>query len=108
MIGYTYNAVVERWVDGDTVDLRVDLGFTVWVKQRFRLEGIDTPERGMLLWHEATQRARSLAPEGSSIRVKSTKTDKYGRYLGTLFVGGQEKTINEILLEEGLAKVYRV
>lgn len=107
MINYTYNAIVDRWVDGDTVDLRVDLGFTVWVKQRFRLDGIDTPERGMVLWKEATDRARSLAPEGSVIKVKSTKTDKYGRYLGTLFVQGQDKTINDILVEEGLAQVYR-
>ena len=41
---YEYNAIVERVVDGDTVDLRIDLGFSVWISERCRLIGIDTPE----------------------------------------------------------------
>lgn len=43
---YTYRATVTRWGDGDTVDLAVDAGFDVTVNTRFRLHGIDTPERG--------------------------------------------------------------
>jgi len=106
LINYTYNATVERWVDGDTVDLRVDLGFTVWIRQRFRLDGIDTPERGQPLWKEATERAKALLPEGSAILVKSFKTDKYGRYLGVLTSEALDKSVNDILVEEGFAKVY--
>ena len=41
---YQYHAVVNRVVDGDTVDLRIDLGFKVWVEKRCRLLGVDTPE----------------------------------------------------------------
>jgi len=104
MLGYTYNAIVDRWVDGDTVDLRVDLGFTVWVKQRFRLSNIDTPERGEALWHEARNRASELAPSGSTVVVQSHKTDKYGRYLGVIIANGE--SVNDKLLAEGLAKVY--
>ncbi|GAG20500.1 unnamed protein product, partial [marine sediment metagenome] len=41
---YTYRAKLDRVVDGDTVDLFVDLGFNICIKDRFRLLGIDTPE----------------------------------------------------------------
>ena len=41
---YEYQAIIERVVDGDTVDVMIDLGFDVWTKQRVRLMGIDTPE----------------------------------------------------------------
>lgn len=42
---YTYNATLNRVVDGDTVDLNIDLGFNVWVKKRVRLHHVDTPEK---------------------------------------------------------------
>lgn len=104
MIDFTYSAVVIKWVDGDTVDLLVDLGFTVHIKQRFRLEGIDTPERIQEGFLDAKKAAEKFAPPGSYVVVKSIKTEKYGRYLGTIFSAGE--SVNKFLLDEGFAKPY--
>ena len=79
---YQYRATVERWVDGDTVDLIVDLGFNMTTKQRFRLLDIDTPERGQVNYDVARRCAESIHPAGSSLEITSIKSvDKYGRYL---------------------------
>ncbi len=95
-------------VDGDTVDLEIDLGFFCATKVRARLYGVDTPERGQPGWAEATLRLRELAPIGSNIIVHSYKPkDKYGRFLAVLFAPeGGSCSINQQLINEGLAKVY--
>lgn len=97
------HAVVVHIVDGDTLDVDIDLGFTCRSKQRFRLSGIDTPERGQPGWSEAREflKARTL---GKRAVINVTKTDKYGRYLAELFVDGEN--INDALLAAGLAKPY--
>lgn len=102
---YEYNAKVVRWIDGDTVELEVDLGFRLKFQDHFRLDGIDTPERGKAGAQSATARASQLAPVGSEILIQTTKGDKYGRYLAALWpdVG---PTINATLVEEGFAKPY--
>jgi micrococcal nuclease len=100
----TFNAMVDRWVDGDTVDLQVDLGFSIWSKQRIRLAGIDTPEKAQPLYAEATAKSRELAPDGSAVVLLSHGKDKYGRYVGDIQVG--DITVNEELVKLGLAKVY--
>ena len=81
---HTYLAKVVRWVDGDTVDMEVDLGFRISTLQRFRILNVDTPERG----EEGYLRAKGIAevnyPVDSVVRVSTHKppgTDKYGRYL---------------------------
>lgn len=104
--GYTYNAKIVRWVDGDTVDLRVDCGFYMRLEDRFRLYGIDTPERGQSGYKEATARARELAPVDTVVIIKTYKPerDKYGRWLADVYVG--ETNINQMLVAEGLAKEY--
>lgn len=82
---YQYDAIVERWVDGDTVDVSVDLGFKCYTRQRLRLNGIDTPERGQTGFGEATAFAESHCPVGSTIRVDTHKgTGKFGRYLADI------------------------
>lgn len=75
--------MVAHVVDGDTVDLNADLGFRVWRKDRFRLYGIDTPERGQVGWAEATANLRLLLPLGDLVTINTymDKTDKYGRWL---------------------------
>jgi len=105
-VTYTYKAQVVNWVDGDTVDLRVDLGFRMWAETRFRLASIDTPERGQPNWAEATAKARELAPVGSAVIIQTFKSaDKYGRWLVEIWnPEGQE--INSTLVELGLAKAY--
>ena len=106
---------VDRVVDGDTVDLLVDLGFSVITKQRIRLAGIDTYElRGgtdetKALGRKAADRVKELLSSGDVfIRTKKDKAGKFGRYLGHLIVvrQGIEFNVNEILLEEGLATKY--
>lgn len=111
---YDYHATVRRWVDGDTVDLLVDLGFTVQVRQRFRLLGVDTPETNRKASREAgnaaTAYAAGLAPVGSAVLVRSHKTGKYGRWLAEVSPldgdGEPLQSVNDALLEAGHARCY--
>lgn len=104
-VEYRYKAAVDRWVDGDTVDLYVDLGFHIYAKTRFRLYGIDTPERGQVNWGEATDHAELMAPAGTDVTIEVFKdTDKYGRWLANISVG--DASVNESLVAAGLAVRY--
>lgn len=104
---FTYRAQVARWVDGDTVDLRVDLGFYASTEQRCRLLFVDTPERGQPGHREATAFATGYAPPGSTVLIRSEKgADKYGRFLVELARASGERTVNDALVEAGLAKPY--
>jgi micrococcal nuclease len=84
---YTYKATIVRWIDADTVVLAVDLGFRLVREDAFRLAGIDTPEmnspdeRKRAKAREAKAWVEHLAPVGSVVTVRTTKGDKYGRYL---------------------------
>lgn len=101
-----YPATVIRWVDGDTVDLDVDCGFHMHGMLRFRLVGINTPERGQPGWAEATARANELAPVGSHVTAYTWKDgDKYGRWLAQIHTEAGP-VVNEVLLREGLAVSY--
>lgn len=94
---YCYHGTILRWVDGDTLDIEVDLGFKVKTVQRFRLLGVDTPERGETGFKEARQLAESLMPSGSQALFESMKSDKYGRWLVYL------PKVSDALLANGLA-----
>ena len=102
---YKYNARVIRWVDGDTVDLDVDLGFRVHIQERFRLLNVDTPERGELDFDVATKLAQTYAPEGSMVIIESKSTGKYGRWLAMIWsqqaVDDGLPSVNQILMERG-------
>ena len=108
---YLYKAKLDRVIDGDTVDAMIDLGFNTWVHKRIRLLGIDAPEtRTRDLEEKAAglqtkERLTSLleASEGEFV-VESHGVGKYGRCLGTLWIGDQN--INNLLLSEGLAEKY--
>jgi micrococcal nuclease len=88
---YTYRAVVVRVIDGDTVVLDIDLGFDTWLHNKhIRLLGVDAPEiRGAERAEGLKWKARLEAqlPTGAEVILQSTKdkSDKYGRYLGTLW-----------------------
>ena len=107
-----YQAKLVRVIDGDTVDLMIDLGFYHYVKVRVRLEGIDTPERGQDGWSEATQFVVEwFARYNGECEVVTEKTGKYGRWLGTIkhdddLDAGVYVILNEQLVKEGLAVVY--
>lgn len=114
---YKYEATVERWVDGDTVDCVVDLGFTVQVRTRFRLYGVNTPETNRKASREAGKAAQAfaegMAPVGTQVVVDSRKTGKYGRWLAVVHPVDPEGcvlavSVNEALLEAGHAVVYMV
>ncbi len=101
------NAEVVRVVDGDTVRLRVDVGFRMEYEDNFRLVGIDTPERGQEGFTEATDRMKEwLLAEGNKVRIEVTKRDKYGRYLATLSSITSGEIVNEVMVTEGYAKEY--
>ena len=103
---------INRVIDGDTVDLDIDLGFSITLTQRVRLKDIDAPETRTT---DAEEKSKGLAAkewvkkelsrEGEWI-IETTKEDKYGRILGTLYLVGDPVTINERMLNEGIAVPY--
>jgi len=104
-VTYEYHATVNRWVDGDTVELTVDLGFHLTFRDHFRLAGIDTPERGRPGATAATTRANELAPVGAQVLARTSKGDKYGRWL-TIIDLATGVEVNSTLVSEGLARPY--
>lgn len=110
MYQYRIKEVV-KIVDGDTVDVVIDLGFDITRKERVRLNGIDTPETltkdevekkyGL----EAKTFVQKWFSEQGEILIRTYKDDKYGRTLGD-FYGQGEKTLNTLLVEQGFAWVY--
>lgn len=101
---YEYYTKIERVVDGDTVDVFLDLGFKVWHKDRLRLNGIDTPEKNTPLGKALKEYLAKLI-EGKIVKITVTKPDKYGRYLATVYLNS-DVSINEQLISAGLAKAY--
>ena len=109
---YEYNAIIRRVVDGDTVDITLDLGFNILYNSRKRLLGIDTPEsrtrdlEEKALGLAAKERVKELCPVGSTVLLKTTKDGrgKFGRILGEIFAEGQ--SVNKLLVEEGHAVEY--
>lgn len=102
---YQYKATVVRIVDGDTVVLSVDLGFSVSAQEKFRLAHINAPEKADKDgWAKATSRLAELLPLASACTLKSLGQDKYGRWLGEIYVG--DLYVNGVLLDEGLAVAY--
>lgn len=76
---------VIRVVDGDTVDLRVDVGFYLTAALRFRVLDLDTPERGEPGWAEATAVARAWLTSGRRLRATTAKADSFGRWLAQVY-----------------------
>lgn len=103
---YTYKAKLLRVVDGDTVDLEIDLGFSITVRERFRLNHVDTPERGTPGANEASAFVNEYL-ESRELVVQTEKgKDKYGRYLATITPVGYMISVNDHLLNRQLAKPY--
>ena len=108
---YYYKVEILRVVDGDTVDVRMDLGFNVWHKCRVRLVGINAPESRT---RDLEEKARGLAAKDwlkdildsaqSDIEMQSHGVGKYGRVLGELYIN--EVNINQLMVKEGHAKEY--
>jgi micrococcal nuclease len=108
----TTNCTIVRVVDGDTVDVDIDLGFDTWRRgERIRLYGVDTPECRS---RSATEKKAGLLAkgfviqalhEGGTYKLTTKEKGKFGRYLGTIKIDG-ELTINAALISEHLAVPY--
>lgn len=109
---YEYRAVLYRVVDGDTVYLSVDLGFRVWVTVEFRLARIDAPEvvGGTKAAGVAATNYLVGLLTGREILVRSDKSrDKYGRWIGELFIPGGYGvwlSVSDEMLSSGHAAPY--
>ena len=113
----TYKAEVDRWVDGDTVKLRVDLGQSVSVEGSYRLNRLNAPETRRSSRVSAQEKEAGLAlkdmltrdyPKGTELWVSTEKADRYGRYLVELWVPKDDEmmNLNDWLLEQGLCLPY--
>lgn len=110
---YTYKVLkVNRVIDGDTVDVTLDLGFGLSLKQRLRVIGVDTPE---MKSSDPTERERAqaakvfaeqwLISDGQMV-VTTYKDDKYGRILGDFKREDHVESFSEALLSSGHATRY--
>ena len=106
---------VLKVVDGDTIDVDIDLGFDISYTQRVRLAGIDTPEsrttdkKEKALWLEVKDRLKKAIDAATNVVIKTEKPDsseKYGRILGWVFLDDNKVSINQTLIDEGYAWGY--
>ena len=109
---YEYQAELTRIVDGDTLDCIIDIGFSVFVKKRVRLHGIDTWESRTRDLKEkakglaAKERLKELIKEnGNHFTLVSYELGKYGRVLGEIILD-DDRNVNDILIEEKHAYPY--
>jgi micrococcal nuclease len=116
---FWYSAKVLKVVDGDTVDLLVDLGFNIHHKIRVRLYGVNTPESRTkdLAEKELGMKAKRFTEDWTSrhgsvfVKTIAGKDDKYGRVLAMIYSSEEIKSIstaclNEEIVQSGLARAY--
>jgi len=102
---------IVKIVDGDTVDLVLDLGFSTFVQQRLRLKGIDTPELSStneserIIANEAKGYVSVWLINQKKLSVKTFKDDKYGRIIAEIY-GDDSLCLNKILIDNGYAWEY--
>ena len=110
---------INRVVDGDTIDVTIDLGFDLYKKERVRVAGIDTPEKrtrdleekalgiDATNWLKGTLEDTINGDDELTIRTElKGGMGKYGRLLGWLYVGEDDVSLNEQMIEEGYAWEY--
>jgi micrococcal nuclease len=106
---YEYRAIVRSEYDADTLRADIDLGFGIDVRNvALRLYGIDAPELGSPLGKPARDYLRNLLPVGTEIVIQTIKDedDKYGRLLAIVWVGNRVESINDQLVDAGMARPY--
>jgi len=110
---------VDRVLDGDTIDVTIDLGFDLYKKERVRVAGVDTPEKRTrnleekALGIDATNWLKKELEDvlaGDDELIVRTElhggVGKYGRLLGWLYVGDEELSLNEQMITQGYAHAY--
>ena len=110
-----YVRKVENVVDGDTIDVLIDLGFDILFASRVRLAGIDTPESRTkdiaekALGLEAKEYLKKSLKDAKSVIIKTEKmnsSEKYGRILGWLYINGDTVSVNDMMINDGYAWGY--
>lgn len=110
-----YVKKVENVVDGDTIDVLIDLGFDILFASRVRLAGIDTPESRTkdlaekALGLEAKEYLKKHFKDAKSVILKTEKMDsseKYGRILGWVYIDGNTISLNDMMINDGYAWGY--
>lgn len=110
---YIYNALLSRVVDGDTIDVVIDIGFKLTTKQRIRLAHINTPEifrtktdspsykKGIQAKQYVEKR---LLDNDNKMKIETFKTPgKYGRYIGVVILEDSDLSLNQELVQKGYA-----
>ena len=111
---YYYKVDILRVVDGDTVDVRLDLGFNVWHKCRVRMVGINAPESRTRDLEEKKKALlqknilKYIRKSDNDIQMQSEGKGKYGRVLGVFFwdKGKTPTNVNQLMIKEGHATSY--
>ena len=117
---YNFRVVsIDKVLDGDTIDVTIDLGFDLFKKERVRIAGVDTPEKRTrnleekALGLDATEWLKDKlegAINGDDDLIIRTELDggvgKYGRLLGWLYIGDATVSLNEKMIDEGYAWAY--
>ena len=110
---------INRVVDGDTIDVTIDLGFDLYKKERVRIAGVDTPEKrtrdkeekalglDATAWMKEKLEGAIKGDDELTIRTElKGGVGKYGRLLGWLYVGDNDFSLNEQMITEGYAWEY--
>jgi micrococcal nuclease len=106
---------VKNVVDGDTIDVVIDLGFDILFASRVRLAGIDTPESRTtdkaekVLGLEAKEYLKKQLKDAKSVVIRTEKmnsSEKYGRILGWVYVNGESESLNNKMINDGYAWGY--
>jgi micrococcal nuclease len=106
---------VKTVVDGDTIDVVIDLGFDILFASRVRLAGIDTPESRTtdkaekVLGIEAKEYLKKQLKDAKSVVIRTEKmnsSEKYGRILGWVYVNGESESVNNKMINDGYAWGY--
>jgi micrococcal nuclease len=106
---------VKNIVDGDTIDVIIDLGFDILFASRVRLAGIDTPESRTtdkaekVLGLESKDYLKKYLKDAKSVVIKTEKmnsTEKFGRILGWIYINGDTESLNDKMINDGYAWGY--
>ncbi len=110
---FNYKAKVVRWIDGDTLQVEIDLGFYVQTLQKIRLARIDAPEMHNTVAYRERQAkharavAKKFCPEGAIVTITTTKQnkDQYARYIAEVIYN--DTNMSDYLIDQNVAKLYK-
>lgn len=111
---YTFKAFVTNVIDGDTIDVDIDVGFNIKMRHRIRLLGVNTAEMTSKILEEknlaiAAKQYTFNSVLNKEIILTTQKSDAFGRYLGEVFYikNNEQVSLNKELLSLGLAREFK-